>query len=231
MEYRVVNIGALAAHPLRGEREPVRLGHATTTVVTADDATILIDPSLPAEVLAPRLQERCGFGPEAVTHVFLTSFRPDLRRGIHLFDHADWLISERERETVGASLIQDYQQTGADDVGSSADDESTQLLRDEIAILKRCKAAPDQIAAGVDLFPLPGRTFGNCGILLAHPRLTILICGDAIPTLEHVEQGKVLPDCVDVALAQESFIEAIEIADLLIPGRDNIIVNPTRKPF
>ena len=43
-------------------------------------------------------------------------------------------------------------------------------------------------------------------------------------------QGKVLPGCYDVELAQESFREVIEIADLLILGRDNVALNPLRSP-
>jgi hypothetical protein len=34
-----------------------------------------------------------------------------------------------------------------------------------------------------------------------------------------------------VQQAQESFAEAIQIADILIPGRDNVTVNPIRRPF
>jgi len=70
-----------------------------------------------------------------------------------------------------------------------------------------------------------------CGLIISKPRLTILICGDAVATVEHLEEGKVLPDCVDIELAQESFREAIEIADQLILGRDNIVGNPMRGVF
>ena len=58
-----------------------------------------------------------------------------------------------------------------------------------------------------------------------------MICGDAVATVEHLRQGKVLPNCYDVEQAQESFAEAIQIADILIPGRDNVTVNPIRRPF
>ena len=58
---------------------------------------------------------------------------------------------------------------------------------------------------------------------------TTLICGDAIPTQDHLEQGKVLPTCWNREKAQESFSEAVEIADLLILGRDNAVMNMTRR--
>ena len=40
-----------------------------------------------------------------------------------------------------------------------------------------------------------------------------------------------LSGAADVEQARESFQEAVEIADVLIPGRDNLIVNPTKRPF
>ena len=104
------------------------------------------------------------------------------------------------------------------------------VLRRDVAILQRCQPAPDKLAEGVDVFPLPGVTPGCTGLLLSG-RETTLICGDAVATAGHIEQGKVLPNCANREQAKESFAEAIEIADLLVPGRDNVVVNPTRKPF
>lgn len=236
-EYRIISIGTLSAHPLWEERQPVRTGHATTTLIRAGDATILVDPGLPAPALKARLHERSGLTPEKITHVFLTSFHPEARRGIELFEHADWLISERERETVGVPIAQSLgrlaetqemaKQTGED---FHEDQQATmEVLQRDIAILARTQAAPDSLADDIDLFPLPGYSPGSCGLLLAGNDTT-LICGDAIPTSEHLEQGKVLPGCSDRDLALESFKEAIEIADILIPGRDNLLLNPTGTP-
>ena len=81
---------------------------------------------------------------------------------------------------------------------------------------------------GVDLFPMPGVTPGLCGLLLPLPKVTILVCGDAVATLEHLEQGAVLPHVADLEKATESFREAVEIADMLVLGRDNIVPNPVR---
>ena len=58
-----------------------------------------------------------------------------------------------------------------------------------------------------------------------------MICGDAIATIEHPKAGKVLLDCVDIEQAQESFREAVEIADVLVLGRDNVVMNPRRGLF
>ena len=53
--------------------------------------------------------------------------------------------------------------------------------------------------------------------------------GISVATIEHLQQGKVLPTCLDVETSQDSFREAVEIADVLIPGRDNVVLNPLRK--
>jgi glyoxylase-like metal-dependent hydrolase (beta-lactamase superfamily II) len=102
-------------------------------------------------------------------------------------------------------------------------------------VLKKCEPAPDHIAdekgERIDLFPLPGITPGLTGLIIAGSRHTTLVCGDAVPTVEHLEQGKVLTPAADVDRARESFAEAVEIADLLVLGRDNLVVNPTKRPF
>ena len=220
-DIRVISIGALACHPLRGEVADVRPGHATTTLVRTDKACVLVDPALPPEHLVPRLDERAGISPDKVTHVFLTDLRPDRRRGLAAFTEADWITSELEYNAYGEA-IRAQQEDAFDDA------QLLNALEAELAILARIGTAPDQVATGVDLFPLYGVTPGLCGLLLPTPRATVLVCGDAVATLEHLQEGKVLPHLHDLETAHESFKEAIEIADLLIPGRDNIVPNPLR---
>ena len=52
-----------------------------------------------------------------------------------------------------------------------------------------------------------------------------------MPTVEHLETGKVLLPAADADQARESFAEAVEIADQLVLGRDNLVVNPARRAF
>jgi glyoxylase-like metal-dependent hydrolase (beta-lactamase superfamily II) len=223
IEYRVVSIGTLAAHPLWDERQPVRTGHATTTLISAGDTHILIDPALPGEVLAARLAETSPVTAEDVTHVFLTSFEPERRRGLAHFDHAQWLMHEPEIEAARFAIMKRL-----DEAETRGEDKLAAHYHRDMKLLERVKPAPDSIVEHVDLFPLPGVTPGTCGVLLAMPTMTVLIAGDAVATIEHLEQGKVLPSCVDVEQAQESFREAIEIADVIVPGRGNVMLNPVR---
>jgi len=220
---RIISIGTLAANPLWEERVPVRTGHATTTLVETGDRRILIDPGLPGQIIAARLGERCNGAPADITDVVMTSYKPDMRRGVGAFPGADWWIGAAEREGVGVPLIGELKR--AEDAG---DDELAGMLRRDIAILQRCKPMPDTLAPGVDCFPLPGVTPGSIGVLVLLRDATILIAGDCVATREHLAQGKVLPTCVDIEAAQASFGEAIEIADRIIPGRDNLLLVPSR---
>ncbi|MFO0859425.1 MAG: MBL fold metallo-hydrolase [Phycisphaerales bacterium] len=228
MDWRIISIGTLPAHPLWGEKGQVRTGHATTSLVVSGKQRILVDPGLPDQIIAARLAERANLTPSQITDVFLTSFKSDCRRGIGAFEHASWWISEAEREGVGVPIAQRLKSL-------NLDDEEDRVLRDvltrDVAVLQRCRPAPDRLADRVSLFPLHGVTPGLCGLLLEDARFTVLIAGDAVPTIEHLEKVQVLSGAVDANAARESFAEAIEVADLIIPGRDNLLVNPTKKPF
>lgn len=223
MDYRIISIGTLSVNELWTQQGPARTPHATTTLITTQKRRILVDPGLPPQVIAARLAERSGLSPDDITDVFLTCFRPAHRLGLDAFPEARWLISEREREAVGRGLVEQFEDT--------TDDEVRTILQHEIATLKRCEAAPDKLDTGVDLFPLYGFTPGTCGLLLSHPTRTTLVAGDAVPTIEHLERGQVLRGCFDIELAQESFKEALEIAEVIIPGHDNVQLNPVRGPF
>jgi glyoxylase-like metal-dependent hydrolase (beta-lactamase superfamily II) len=223
-EYRIMSIGTLSAHPLWDEKQPVRTGHATTVLIEAGESRILVDPSLPAQVLTARMSERTRIRPNEITHVFLTSLEPERRRALREFSQAQWLVYEPEREAA----LSEYRRT-RDEARDADDDELESIAQQELDLVQRCEVAPDSLAPKVDLFPLPGVTPGTCGVLLALPGVTVLACGDAIPTFEHLSQGKVLPTAANIEQAQESFREAVEIADVLILGRDNIAMNPLKR--
>ena len=223
LDYRIISLGTLAAHPLWDEKAPQRTGHATTTLISAGKSHILVDPSLPSSALFARMSERTRVKPTEITQVFLTSLEPERRRALRDLPNATWLVHEPERD---AALSQ--WNSAREEAEDGGDRELLTLIATEIEIAHRCEPAPDSLAPHVDLFPLPGVTAGTCGLLLSLPSITVLICGDAIPTIEHLEQGKVLPHCANIEQAQESFREAVEIADVLILGRDNVAMNPLR---
>jgi glyoxylase-like metal-dependent hydrolase (beta-lactamase superfamily II) len=223
----IVSIGALSKNPLWNERTPVRTSHATTTLLrtTAGDddrasRTILVDPSLPAQILTARLEERTGLKPEAVTHIFLTNWRPIHRRALEAFRHATWWMHEAEIQAANDALER------ADDAAHNQGAPPDPLIQKERDLLARVQPAPDDLAAGVDLYPLPGYTPGQCGLLISEPTRTTLIAGDAVPTAGHFLAGQVFPDCYDLSKAKESLGELYEVADLVVPGHDNLFLTP-----
>ncbi len=58
IEYRIISIGTLAAHPLWNEKGQARTGHATTTLIRTGDAIILVDPSLPTPAIRDEMPQR-----------------------------------------------------------------------------------------------------------------------------------------------------------------------------
>ena len=215
----IISIGTLDRNRLWGETQIVRTAHATTTLIRTSKRSILIDPGLPGAALGARLFERTGLRPEQIDTVFLTSFRPEHRMGLGLFTGAKWLIHEIEQQSAGQRL-----QRLIDE--APEEDEDRRVMQDELALLNRLSSPEDRLAEYVDLFPLFGVTQGNCGLLIAAPTSTVLITGDAVPTQDHFLAGQVSPDASDISTAQESLREVYEIADLIIPGHDNIFMNP-----
>ena len=217
----MISIGSLSQNELwpAGAEQP-GAAHATTTLVRSGGKNILVDPGLPDRVVTARLAERSGLRPADIDVVFLTNFRPAHRRGLEAFSDAEWTLFETERETVGKALLERF--------AEEEDAESKRLLQEEINVLRRCTAASDSLASRVDLFPSPGYTPGTCGLLLVKPGRTVLVAGDAVPTVEHLEAGRVLRGGFDASQAQESLVDAIEIADLIVCGHDNVVVSPGR---
>ena len=221
MDWRIVSIGTLASNPLWYERGAPRTGHATTTVIKSGDAVLLVDPSLPPLMVDAKLQERWGLTLADVTHVFLTSFDPDRRRTLEGLQHATWYLHEPEIVAASAAIGQEL-------LLAEGDEGLVELLEEHRDLLHSFEVPNDKILEGVDLFPLPGYTPGSCGLLLPTPRRTILICGDTVATSEHLIPGSVLSTAANIELARDSFKECVEIADVLVPGRDRIMLNPTR---
>lgn len=220
MEVIVISIGALAKNSLWGEKTPLRTSHATTSLIKTGNELILVDPALPAPALEARLFERTGLKAAAITHVFLTNWRPAHRRALTLFSNARWLMHADEIAAATNALHE--AQRYADEAAGS----DVQVLADELKLLERVQSAPDELAEDISLFPLPGYSPGQCGLLISLPTSTVLIAGDAVPTSAHFAAGQVFQECFDIRRATDSLAEVYEIADQIIPGHDNIFVNP-----
>ena len=76
------------------------------------------------------------------------------------------------------------------------------------------------------LFPLPGASVGSAGLLLTPATASIVIAGDAALTAEHVHRGLVWEGAADIEAATQSLRDVLEIADVIVPGHDNLMLSP-----
>jgi glyoxylase-like metal-dependent hydrolase (beta-lactamase superfamily II) len=215
----IISIGTLSRNRLWNETTSVRTAHATTSLIRIAERNILIDPGLPAIALAARLHERVGLRPEQIDTIFLTNFRPSHRAGLAAFPNAKILLHENERDFCRRRLE-------AELAAAEPDEGDATTIHDTVRFLDSVESPQDKLAENVDLFPLFGYTPGTCGLLVSASLVTILIAGDAVATQDHFLAGQILPDSHDLAAARESLQEVYDIADLIVPGHDNIFLNP-----
>jgi glyoxylase-like metal-dependent hydrolase (beta-lactamase superfamily II) len=211
-------MGTLSRNRFWDEKAQKRTAHATTTLIRDENELILVDPSLPAQLLTHFLDERSGLTPDQITTVFLTNFRPVHRRSLALFENARWLMHQPEITAMEQHLEEMELKVSESDEGQQVD----QLISDEQKLLERIQPAEEKITPQVHLFPLKGITPGSAGLLLAFPSRTIMIVGDAIVNREYYEAGQVYEQVADANEARESFMEVLEVADEIVPGHDNL---------
>ena len=161
--------------------------------------------------------------PEAIQRVFMTSLTEDHLRGLAVFPTATWWAFESELDAARRAVEDDLEMAR-----EHPEDGGVETLQAMRTLLHRVVPAPEELLPNVDLFPSMGVTPGSCGLLLAESTRTTLIAGDTVATREHLEAAQVLPHCWDREQAQDSFKDVIEIADIIVPGRDDLLLNPTR---
>lgn len=223
VEFTVVSIGALSHNRLWGEGAAVRTPHATTTYVEHAGRRIVVDPSLPVAALAARFDERTGKKLSEVTDVFCTTLRPVHRRGIEVFGGAKWWAAEQELAAYRShleGLLESAERLSGEDAGT---------IQADLKLLERFGPAPDKFGEQVSLYPLAGASVGSTGLLLTPPTMTIAVAGDAAVTRAHIERGQVWEGSADAEAAIESLRDLLEVADIIIPGHDNLTLTPRQR--
>jgi glyoxylase-like metal-dependent hydrolase (beta-lactamase superfamily II) len=222
VEFTVVSIGAMSSNPFWKEPPGVRTPHATTTLVRDGQRLILVDPSLPGQILLQRLNERTGLTADDITDVFCTTLRPTHRRGIEAFSTARWLAFDEELQVYRGHLA------AMAEASHRAKDDLHQAIHAEERIVERFEACPERITEAVHLFPLKGPSAGSAGLLLAGSTRTVVVAGDAALTSDHVLAGRVWSGAADTQQAMDSLTEILEIADVIVCGHDNYMLCPGR---
>jgi len=216
----IISIGTLSRNAFWNEKGTMRPAHATTTVIREGTHTILVDPSVPPELLTHRLDERTGLKPEQIEVVFLTTFRPVHRRSLGLFPQATWMLGEEERNAVLGVIAEAREKLGGTE---GAGPEALAELDQELKTVQQTTAPPERLTPTVHYFPTPGPSVGAAGLLIAG-RKTVVVAGDAVLTRDHFEHGQVYERSIDPDRARESFSDILEVAEIIVPGHDNLIV-------
>ena len=222
VEFRIISIGTLSHNRLWGETTAVRTAHATTTLVEHDKRLILVDPGLPAQALEARFNERTGRRLSDVTDIFCTSIRRAHIRALPAMTGAAWWAGETEIAARRQDLAETIQSA------RRLDPEDADSLQNELKALERFRPADDRLTSQVSLYPLAGPSPGCCGLLLTPLTQTILVAGDAALTADHVLAGQIWEGSTDRDSAMDSLRDLLELADLIVPGHDNIMVSPNK---
>ena len=199
----VIAIGSLAGNKYWNEKGPARQECATASLVRSGTMALLVDPGWPADVLRAALHYRSGLEPRAVTHVFLTHLDPSHFLGIGLFQEAKWWAYDEEIRYADAEWPPEAPGR---------------------KVLAHLAPAPEKFAPGIDLYPTFGHTPGHASVLVYTATSSTVIAGDAVLTREHFERGDLGEGPWDLEKAKVSFQDIAEIADLIVPGHDNLFL-------
>ncbi len=222
VEYSVISIGALSRNRLWGESVAVRSSHATTTAVFDEGKVILVDPSLPAQALGPVFNERTGKQLADVTDVFCTTLRPVHRRSILALPEANWWAYQDEIDSHRAklaALLESAERISPADAGQ---------IEADLKLLESFRPAPEKFTEQVTVYPMAGASAGSAGLLLTPPTMSIVIAGDAVLTAEHFAMGQVWEGCEDREKALDTLRDVLELAEVIVPGHDNVFIPPRR---
>ena len=118
-----------------------------------------------------------------------------------------------------------------DETGETADrlgNVESENLQQELDLVRRFQPAPAKFTKQVGIFPMFGATPGCTGLLLTPQTQTILVAGPAAATGEHIERGMIWEQSADQDTAMESLTDMLELADVIIPGFDNVTFSPRR---
>ena len=173
--------------------------------------------------MAPgEFEERVGKALSDVTDVFCTTLRPVHRRSLEALSQAKWWVSEQELTSYRDHL------EGLKNSAERLSQDDLAAIDADMRLLGRFSPAPEQFTRQVQSYPLAGASVGSAGLLLTPPTSTVVIAGDAALTTEHVQAGQVWAGCADLKAALQSLQDLLELADVIVPGHDNVLLSPGR---
>lgn len=196
----VVTIGNLSRNRYWGESDAkgVRPAICTCTVVQGEGFRLIVDPSLSsADEMARELDRRTGLKLRDLTAVFITHEHGDHWFGLAHFPEARWFAAPE----VSIALNKTNQ------------------------LPKPVESMAGRLFDEVDILPSPGHTLSHHSLRLDCDGLSVVIAGDAVPTLDFWRERRGYYNCVDFELSARTMEKIAGLADLVVPGHDNYFLS------
>ena len=218
LQWRVLTIGHLSRNKYWGESDTAQYHSvvATTVLVQADGINILVDPTLPIKQTEELLRLHSGLGREDIDIVFATHYHGD-----HRVDAADYMNAKLYMSA--ASLVDAH--------AAIKEVEQGRGIPAFVAGLEDFSPAPEALAPGVWLYPLPGHTDGNTGLMLDAQEGKVLIAGDTIMGEEYFCAGEGYWFNTSAEKTRASITLSAKDADLVIPGHGDWFLTKGRGNF
>ncbi len=206
VRWQILTIGHLSRNKFWGESDDqaYRTPLCTSTLLQADDRTIVIDPGCVPDIMERVLYERTGLRPRAVDMVFLTHAHGDHHAGITTFPTARWCMAAPELESWTAQ---------------AAPDGSEQRL------LSQLEPVSGELVPGITLLPTPGHAAAHTSLSFTSDGQRVVIAGDAVMTHDFFVARDVYFNTVDRIAAVQSIATIAALADIVVPGHDNYFLN------
>lgn len=205
LTWKTLTLGHLSRNKFWGESDDAQYHSvvATTTLIQADGVNILVDPTLPIAETEALLQLHAGLHREDIHIVFATHYHGDHRVDASAYPNAKRYMSPASMADASAAMEEVRRGRG---------------IPGFVTGLDAFCAAPEFLCPGVTLYPLPGHTDGNTGLLLQAPQGRVLVAGDTIMGEEYFCTGEGYWFNTSQEKTRSSIEAAARDADFIVPG-------------
>lgn len=218
LQWKILTLGHLSRNKFWGESDAAQYHSvvATTTLVQADGVNILVDPTLSVAQTEALLRLHAGLSREDIGIVFATHFHGDHRVDAAAYPNAKLYMSAASLADAQAAVEEVKQGRGVPAF---------------VAGLEGFAPAPEEIVPGVRLYPLPGHTDGNTGLMLDAPEGKVLVAGDTIMGEEYFCAGEGYWFNTSAGKTRTSIVKAARDAGLVVPGHGDWFLTEGRSDF
>jgi glyoxylase-like metal-dependent hydrolase (beta-lactamase superfamily II) len=196
----IITIGNLSRNRYWGESDEKALHNVicTCSVISGRDFRLIVDPSLADyDSMATELQRRTGLKPDNINAVFITHQHGDHVAGLKHFPEARWFAGSAVASALNSSS----------------------------RFEKQIDPAGNLLFGAIDVIPTPGHTPDHHSLRFDYKGLSVVIAGDSIATKDFWDERRAYYNVQDEAESRKSMEKIDKIADIIVPGHDNVFFN------